>query len=708
MAKKTNKRSQGGGRTANTEPRYQVFSGFGGCNFELSPNEFDLLPEVYDVEQTDLQMNYVVIQNNAKITSNKTIETRPETEILFSKDRMNKLGSNFTGPSIVVGQEFFAATEDGSVWCGLIGEKEMLKVDVTSHDDSEHHWQSFAYIDGKVVGATKENKLYIGIKSDSGWSFSDRPKIQDPADSITVTAKGDLKVSDTYSEACPYRIGVSFALVNIFGPTAASPEHVFYASLPVTEWHSGQYATIGGENPVDELVDAVELYYTVDNSSDFLFLDRVDISSNASKWSYNWTGYLNATDMWAVGNLIRPTQNYTQGCPASRMTVVDGRLYFWGDQENPYRLYIGGNSGNLFSVSNGTGGGFVDIEPDTGVEVRFVDKYKTQSGNSIVTILCDSPNSTKEKRFNLVENTISLSNEQSMKSWQAEEVSGAVGCKSFTGALVCEDGLYAVSRYGLSLTTLTMEYNSQIRTNYVSAPVKPIFTNVIGEKLSNSVLLDADGVIYLCLGDGVGGLDDLLFCYDVNLKAWWSYDFSGFDEPILNIIHVDWEGYREGLGLITPSRVYLLPTTIKADEGQPPFDVLIETGELSAQLPAQQWTHISQIELRFASFIGELTVELRGVDQFGRKIATKKTISHDMEQRNLKEYMRVDLKLESYKIILKGRARFRLSHLIIKLYTMSKRQGIVWGFDSEQSFRSSGDIHPTFNDYNDVKNAIIP
>ena len=79
----TKQRSQGGGRKANSEPRQQVFRDFGGCNFQLSPRDFTLGKDV-DQEQSDLQMNYVVIQNNASISANKTIETRNNLVTLFT------------------------------------------------------------------------------------------------------------------------------------------------------------------------------------------------------------------------------------------------------------------------------------------------------------------------------------------------------------------------------------------------------------------------------------------------------------------------------------------------------------------------------------------------------------------------------------------------------------------------------------------------
>ena len=443
-----------------------------------------------------------------------------------------------------------------------------------------------------------------------------------------------------------------------------------------------------------------------------IFLGRVDVSANATTWAYNWYGYVDATSMWPMANLIAPTENYTKGVHASRVKDIDGRLYFWGDSSNMHRLYIGGNPGNLLSISPGTGGGFVDVEPGTSQTVRHVCKYKTQSGNSIITMLCSSPNTRKEQRYNLVENSISLSNEQSMKSWQDEQVAGAVGCKSYDGAVVCEDGLYSISRYGLALTTMTMEYNSQIRTNYVSDPVKPVFTDAVDTeaRLVSSMLLELDGIIYMALGTGEqqdGKLDNVLFCYDIDLKAWWTYTLD-VDEPIYQLFHVDWQGQREGIGIVTKKKIYMLPTTV-ADEtyNKPKHSFLIETAQLSTQMPQQTWQYLSQLEFHFDYFIGDATIHIRAVDMFGRKLDIIKKISEADEIFDYVVHMRIDQRVMSYVITMTGEARFRMTHFIARVYTLSNKIGQVWGFDDSISHRSSGSVHPTFKCYNDVRRAIF-
>ena len=709
MPSNSKQRSQGGGRKANSEPRLQVFKEFGGCNFELSPREFTLGKDVYQ-EQSDLQMNFVVIQNNAGIASNKTIETRNNIVKLFSvpSDR------EFTDAAILIGHEFYIGLDDGQLKYGNLGADVLYNVTLTNKADGSpaHHWKSFAYADNKLIGTTQENQLWTG--NVSGHEISNARRIPDPlALSVAnnLIAKGSLSIVDEAhrSDDYPYRIAIAYTYINKYGPTKHSNQVTFYANYPVDEWHGGRYLVIHGTAAVGYDIEAVEFYYTTGNSSSLLFAGRTDIAGgNGGNWTFDWYGYLDATSMWPVANLIAPTENFTEGVKASHVACIDSRMYFWGNSTQPQRLYIGGNSGNLFSVSPGTGGGFVDVEPGSGQDIRVVTKYKTQSGASIITMLCNSKNSQLEQRFNLVENSVSLSNEQSMKSWQAEQVAGAVGCKSYNGAIVCEDGLYSVSRYGLALTTMTMEYNSQIRANYVSDPIKPVFTDKNRSLLQNSAILECDGVIYLAFGKNETELDNMLFCYDIDQKAWWTINLD-IDEAILNIINIDYEGYREGIGIITKNSVYLLPLTKDdAPTVNANFPVTIQTGELSTQQPQQNWFYISQLEFRFDYFRGSVLVELTGIDQFGRKVTTKKRISHDSTVYNDAEYMRVDLRLQSYQIRITGTARFRLTHFIAKVYTMSAKQGLVWGFDDSQSFRSDGDIHPTFLDYNDIRKAIIP
>jgi hypothetical protein len=716
------KSSAGGaaGRPAAFEPKIQVFSRFAGCNFQLSPREFDTVyveGESAD-EQTDLLPNMMVVQNNASLASNGSIETRQELVKLFDPPA----GKKFSGVALLHANVFFAACTDKSVHYAAFPEilpgvftDEVVMIDNT-WDGKDNTVSFLGVADDQLVALTQGQQIWTGPEtglSPNGVTLENAHYITDPSSAIQfsdLAAVGNLSIATTWSQVTPFRIGVLYTLLNKFGPTLPSPTLTFYASKPTSEWSSAAYVIISGAVSGTLDITAVELYYVEGEYSEPNFLAHVDLGADAGtdkSWEFAWTGYFYDTSMWLVSNLSLPSQNYTMGVPATKMASHDGQLYFWGGAPSE-RIWIGGNPGNRFSVSPGVGGGFVDCEPGVGLTVRDVLKFKTQSGASIVTALCDSENSQREYRFNLVESTISLSQEQSVKSWLAERVPGTIGCKSSNGATVAADGLYAISRYGLALTTLAMEYNSQLRVQYVSGAIEPVFTKQLGRQLASSVLFAVNDIIYMTFGQYDSDLDNVIFCYDIDQKAWWTYTLD-IDEPIRGMIHIDHEDHREGIGIVTPDAIYLLPTTRHdALDTVPAHEVLIETPQVSTTSPFQGMHYLSQLEFRFDHFIGDLDVYVVCIDQFGRRIETKKRISHETLQYQLAEYVRIDQVVESYKIVLSGAARMRLTHFMAKVYPKSRKVGSVWGFDSRQSHSSAGSIHRTFIDYNDLKKAIIP
>src|SRR5699024_616462 len=108
--------SQGGGRTSNSEPRIQTFKDFAGCNFQQSQRAFEQ-SNVEEEDQSNLQMNYVVIQNNAGITDDRCIETRPELVELFSAPD----GTEFTDVACLIDDDFHIACSDKSIRWGTVG-----------------------------------------------------------------------------------------------------------------------------------------------------------------------------------------------------------------------------------------------------------------------------------------------------------------------------------------------------------------------------------------------------------------------------------------------------------------------------------------------------------------------------------------------------------------------------------------------------------
>lgn len=703
MAKKKSTATQKA--MTSSEPRVMSLRQWAGINvIEKSPGWNPLESKFAEPNQTDLQDSFLMVQNNCLCTVSKSIETRDDDMLLATAPDDVSL----TGVVCLQQDNLIAAFDDGSIRLHVLGEDPATwaQVPVTDPDgEGGHQWTEIGYYADTLICLSDEAECFIGHL---GGLTTDGVKSQrlipDPTEKATLTPMGTLETGEVS------RIQMTYVYTNVFGSTLRAPVSTIYTNSSPVEWSAAKYLRINGTAPTGYDITGVDVYFTMDDNTEFAFAGHVTLTDGGA-WSFNWLGALADTSQWTNVSLELPTENTTKGVNARHLTHIDGRLYFWGG-DLEYRLYIGGNPGNELSVARGVGGAFVDIEPGTGTHVECVLKHKTYSASSIVTVLCGNPNTEQVKRFNLLETNVTVTNELTSKGYMTEEVSNVVGCNSRWGAGVFEDGLYAVSRYGLALTTHAMEYNNQLRVGYASDQIKPIFTDRLGKRLNNARLVYVDGIVHLVLGEEESdSLDPVIFCYDISAKAWWTYTY-GTKEKILHVFAVDSQDHEEGCGVITPSKVALIPTTGPKLDTPPNFGTCyLLTGELSVRLPPNETCYLAQVELDFDYFVGEAEVVVTGVDYYGRRFEVRKTVTYDEMVLNLQTWLRVDKLVRTYHLSLKGPARFRLTQILQKTYSQSSKINLVYGFDAWGQTRDHYDNTGAFDhidSYNNLREAIVP
>lgn len=724
MAKKNSTKTATKEALQASEPRVMTFKGWQGINIKESPLGWQPV-EWGEFNDSTLKANYLVVQNNVDTTSSLALEVRHDTEILA----VPPAGLKFNGVSCLREDILICAFSDYSLRWKEIGNgktSDWIRITVYDPDGNPDHrdmsWSSIGYYQRELVCLTNGGEIFTGsFSGNKPTSISSTAKIPDPKRPVSMSPVGSLQ----HGDVC--RVSISYVYSNKFGTTIDCPIWTTdtYDSNPV-QWHSGCYLTISGDASAEYgsnfskyAITGVDLYCRLDENMDAIFIGHVDMPANG-KWSYTWLGALADTSVWTHVSTTVPTENTTKGVDASYFRVHDGRIYFWGGTY-PYRLWIGGNPGSELSVARGTGGAYVDIEPGSGTEVKGTAKFKTYNGASIVTIMCSNPNSGKVKRYNLLETNLTISNEISTKGYMTEEVANVVGCTSHWGFGAWADGLYTVNRYGLMVTTMAMESNNQLRATSVSDVIEPVFSDRMANRLANAHMIYINETIYIVMGDeDDDDLDRAILCYDINSKAWYTYTYD-LDEIVKSVFNVDSEQHWEGIGIITPDHVALIPVT-GPQEGNPPmldgkslddgFDVIIETGELTIQQPPQRTTYLSQLEFKFDYYVGKLEILVEGVDYYGRRRTISKIVDVSEIKRSYAVYMRIDELFETYKVTMKGKARFRLTHFLAKTYVQSNKIDQVYGFTDHSWYvnRDGGetDVHHYLQSYNNLREAIIP
>jgi len=782
MAKKNSSKTATEKSIQASEPRVITYKGWQGVNYVDAPLTWEPLETGQNkFRQTNLPDNYLMVQNNVCTSDTLSLETRMDSEIIGLPPRSDL---KFTGVACVYKKWLFCAVRNSETdWSEKIIFRDLTKNTPSSWRDVYLRVGSdtspvkvkvceIGFFEGNMVVTARDYRESPGVGvlmlaevsvendvitikgkdwydqpvDDTLWHIVDTPKISPttnrPGVKPTITVKGMAFNFDRPTDKAPNRVEVKFCYTNRLGSTLTQTDGdcaTVYVELSPALWTTKKYITIkpaAGDSVPHRSVSGIDLYARELENLDWVFIGHVNVTKEQvtnGNWKYNWYGNMTDITQWLTAQLMVPTDNTTHGPDATYFACHDSRMYYWGMPSKPYRLWIGGNPGAEFSIARGLGGAWVDIEPGSGYDVKGTAKWKTVSGANIVTIMCGNENTTKIKRFNLVETNLTLTNEVAYKSYMYEEVSNVVGCNSRWGYGVFTEGLYSINRYGLMLTTMAMEYNSQMKNQSMSEVIEPIFTNVNGKQLRDGRMVCINDVIYIAFSDDTDSeyLDNVILCYDINLKAWytWTHDQTVSDDSstdtdhVLHIFAVDSDERREGLGVVTETEVRLYPVTGTQPATVPPFIALIETGELAPRHPMQAFWYIQQLEFRFDYLVGDpndpATILVEGVDYYGRQFKIEKKINiksrghHGLtgEQRDFVEWIRIDKLVESFRIRIKGKVRFRLTHINAKLYQQADTIGTPYGFDARDTYYNrkgqDHEIHHYIDDYNNLRRAVV-
>lgn len=707
-----------------TEPKVQVLAKWQGMNIShLAPNWTP--GEDYDIDPfentTDEEFKQWLIQDNMFCCDNQSVETRQDTVEIGAAPT----GQTFTGFVLVQCDVVYAAVSGGGIVRKRIGDAAWVNVTVTKKDSATHTgFSEFCVHNGRFIALSNEGVMYTGFIGPDGicdriFSARNVPDSVLSASSISI-------VQHNVEGGCPTAIGFSYSLSNRYGNTRGSdwsPSLVY--NLSPAEFTHEKYLTLNIALPsgyttgqdtglANYDITGVDIYCHIDEAQDAIFIGHVNVPVGATSVSFDWLGAVNNLQSWPMVPLTIPMENMTSGPQGRHAAVIKDKLYVYGSYQQPYRVWYGGNPGNEIQFNRGTGGGWMDADPQQYTKLYDIHDYKTYNA-TIMTVLGDQPNTSNSPRFNVVEHNMQLTQEVQAKGMFLEKVDNVQGTKNRHSSVVLYDGLYALNRYGVGLTTMQMSGNVQDRQDYISEAIKPIFHEYPADHLNNSKMVGYKDHIYLALGnDNDGGLDNIIFCYNITHKAWFTYSVPDVAGQLRYIFPMDSVSHTEGLGIATTNGIYFIKQYGEHKPDTPPvFNVHLETGEISSKQPLQTTSYLEQLEFRFDYIIGDLDIYVNYIDYWGRKNKVVKRVRCSSLKRNWSEWIRFGTLVESYNIQIVGKARFRLTHFMAKVYPQSNKIGLVYGNDAHHSRKKQHggahqDIHHYIDDYNNLRDCIMP
>lgn len=195
-----------------------------------------------------------------------------------------------------------------------------------------------------------------------------------------------------------------------------------------------------------------------------------------------------------------PTANGTDGPTVKYATVINGRLWAWGSQDEPYKIFYGGNYQHELDFSTAFGSGWFILGNGTTEVPSVVWNFRSGQGDPQIKVLTKGLNGSG-KRYTVTPQTISLG-DQSTTFWQASEDYGFTGSEGPDGLIVYGDSTYYPSRDGFKTTGTKPQLQNLLSTDGVSDTIINTLAQINWNAMENCIGLGFEERLYWCVPVG--------------------------------------------------------------------------------------------------------------------------------------------------------------------------------------------------------------
>jgi len=307
----------------------------------------------------------------------------------------------------------------------------------------------------------------------------------------------------------------------------------------------------------------------------------------------------------ASQTILPPVANTTGGVKSRFIKKVGDRLLMV-DKADPTKLMISGRFPNQSKFNWADGGGYIYIDPDSGQDITGIE---VQPGSNKIVVFKDFASYAVELQTVPIGNFVVLDP-------QYQPVSTAVGCSNPDTIQAVENDIFYFGRKGLYVVGYEPNFLSLIRTNEVSARIRPYLALLNNDDYANVCALYVDNKYILSFPDRKE-----MVVYDRERGA-----FVGIWKLPFGISHmkkyVDGSGTeRWVLGSAEDNQIYTFETSVNADNTQTITKTLRTNKE-----KFNSWSLLKIIKLFYVllrNITGEITVNILSEDRNGNTTTIK-------------------------------------------------------------------------------------
>lgn len=220
----------------------------------------------------------------------------------------------------------------------------------------------------------------------------------------------------------------------------------------------------------------------------------------AGQLSAGTTTYVDDGSLGLATFIEMPTANSTAGPKTKFGTAINGRLWLWGDTDEPYKVRYGGNYLHELDFSGANGSGWSAIGNGTTEVPAIVWNFRSGQGDPEIKVLTKGL-SGSGKRYTIKQTTISLG-DQSTVAWLTSEDYGYTGTDSPDAMIVYGNSAYYPSRDGFKTTGTKPQLQNLLSTDGVSDTILPTIGTINWNAMDGCIGMGFEERLYWCLPVG--------------------------------------------------------------------------------------------------------------------------------------------------------------------------------------------------------------
>jgi hypothetical protein len=377
---------------------------------------------------------------------------------------------------------------------------------------------TFLRIQDKVLILNGVEKLaYVDLTNFEVVKFT---PVTDPTNAPTVTATG---ITTTGVPKIYYAVTFNSTV----GETALGPILTSSVSKERTTWKEDgtEFLTVARNNTAPAGAVSWNLYVSLAPAG--ASIQPTDMLPLGVGIDLSVTTFVdNGTIPILLSRGTAPQDNSTDG-PAAKFGIeTNGRPILWGDEADPYTLWIGGDGEYPLDFTPTNGGYRLELNKGTNYYPMSVVGFRNGQGTPSLTVLFSNTQGLSKQSI-IEQQTVTFGNfsfvvwTTTEQNYGASGVAGAYAVTNYQGALI-----FLSSDGGMSMDTQASLQNV-LSTRKITDKIPLTYNSINPALLGNAVGCAWDNIVYFSIPSRGFAYNNEIIMYDVENKdkpKWYSMD----------------------------------------------------------------------------------------------------------------------------------------------------------------------------------------